>query len=439
MASNFDDVVTSFLNRYRHVDARPRWLPKDVVLTAIISDGPIVEFNGYIFYPLHLVTNSGLAYRFVAVEVVEGSTKGFIELFEAPAEVFGSYMKARVMASQGMHPTDFVIADLEMTPLLLDQTNSAFLVGDSIFAKYYRKVDEFNREATYYEKMETSAAITPYYGKVLDSSGRIESLFTGSLKDPKSLFQVTVDAISLGNWSGVADKIHDAGVALGEVHAAIEAVGAKVEDLIEWYSKRCAVRGDRLHQGVVTIDLSGITYSVDVGETLGTLSGRITTRPAHGDFHLGQCLIEGDRIVVIDFEGEPVGEANQPFDTPFRDLSGALRSISYLVGVASGPEAVVEMADRVIEMRKGFLEGYVSTASGAELVLSDSCTEAVAFFEFEKACYELLYEKTFRPEWIDIPASSIRIVGDALKNRSSWESTQGIDDRIESIANFYRR
>ena len=439
MASNSKAASSYFLNLYASSDERPRWLPKGVVLRSVEPNGPSIELGANTFHPLKLTTDKGTEYRLVAVENAKESDKPFVELFETAAtSTFGPYMKIIARSAQPSSTAEIFTDQIAVTPLALDQTNSAFLVGREIFAKYYRKIDAFNREASYYEKMEISTSLTPYIGTILDSEGRVESLLTGSLDDPKSLFQLTVDAIRDGGWDDVLSNIHAAGVALGDVHNAISKVGASAVNLKEWYQNRCDARGDRLSDGVVEVDIGANAYSVDVGDVLDSLGSSLINSPSHGDFHLGQCLVESGRVVIIDFEGEPVGESQRPFDSPIRDASGALRSLSYLVGVAMGPIGIVSLADRVVEMRREFLYGYASSSTGAKLVLSESFMEAIAFFEFEKACYELLYEKTFRPEWIDIPASSIRQVGDALKGRSSWKDTQGVSDRVESIANFYR-
>lgn len=59
-------------------------------------------------------------------------------------------------------------------------------------------------------------------------------------------------------------------------------------------------------------------------------SGMTMTR-CHGDFHLGQVLIAGDDVVIIDFEGEPGRTLAQrrAKQSPWRDVAGLLRSLSY--------------------------------------------------------------------------------------------------------------
>jgi len=67
--------------------------------------------------------------------------------------------------------------------------------------------------------------------------------------------------------------------------------------------------------------------------------GAIRTR-VHGDFHLGQVLVVKGDAYIVDFEGEPTKSMEKRRDksSPLRDVAGMLRSIDYAVGAASDPQ-----------------------------------------------------------------------------------------------------
>jgi trehalose synthase-fused probable maltokinase len=138
-------------------------------------------------------------------------------------------------------------------------------------------------------------------------------------------------------------------------------------------------------------------------------AGAGRTIRTHGDLHLGQVLHHDGDWMVIDFEGEPAraASARRQKASPLRDVAGMLRSISYLVAAArrAGTDVDDGWED---EAREQFLDAY--RASSAVVVLPASLEaqdQQLVMFELEKAFYELRYELDHRPDWIDIPVTSI--------------------------------
>ena len=118
--------------------------------------------------------------------------------------------------------------------------------------------------------------------------------------------------------------------------------------------------------------------------TYQSLQGRITTQRVHGDLHLGQILQEtsGDesRFHIIDFEGEPGADFHERAhtDPPERDLAAMVRSCHY----AGLPDTHI----------KALLDGY-----------GVHNKDALNAYVIDKLLYEIYYESTHRPDWIDIP------------------------------------
>lgn len=139
----------------------------------------------------------------------------------------------------------------------------------------------------------------------------------------------------------------------------------------------------------------------------------------HGDYHLGQVLIAGDDVIILDFEGEPA----RPLDerklkgSPWRDVAGMLRSFHYAIHSAApkvglnpderpGFEARAELWPQA--MADAFLEAYLTAAKGASFVPSEQDREALLRAHLmEKAVYELGYELNNRPDWAHIPMTGI--------------------------------
>jgi maltose alpha-D-glucosyltransferase/alpha-amylase len=152
----------------------------------------------------------------------------------------------------------------------------------------------------------------------------------------------------------------------------------------------------------------------------GALLGVAKTR-VHGDYHLGQTLVtpDGD-VVLLDFEGEPARplEERRQKTSPLKDVAGMLRSFGYARAATAraGREPLSsEMSDRLArwegEARRAFVEAYLAETrpAGAAFVPSDDAAfaAAVAAWELDKAVYEVNYELSNRPDWLDLPLSTL--------------------------------
>lgn len=138
----------------------------------------------------------------------------------------------------------------------------------------------------------------------------------------------------------------------------------------------------------------------------------------HGDLHLGQVLVVKGDAYLIDFEGEPARPLaeRRGKHSPYKDVSGVLRSFDYAAAMALETPAVegAQMAEqarqRVVrrylqEARQAFVQAYrLATASLAhEWQDPASADAALALFSLEKAAYELAYEAQNRPTWLPVP------------------------------------
>ncbi|WP_054048825.1 hypothetical protein [Alloactinosynnema sp. L-07] len=129
----------------------------------------------------------------------------------------------------------------------------------------------------------------------------------------------------------------------------------------------------------------------------------------HADLHLGQALRTPDRWVIIDFEGEPGSSQRDRVtpSSPLRDVAGMLRSFDYAAHhLLIGSKARDRVRDKARlwaqRNRDAFCDGYATVADDPR-----TDVELLAAFELDKAVYEVAYEQTHRPTWVDIPLSAV--------------------------------
>lgn len=151
----------------------------------------------------------------------------------------------------------------------------------------------------------------------------------------------------------------------------------------------------------------------------------------HGDYHLGQVLNTGKDFVIIDFGGEPrktLGERSLK-RSPLVDVAGMLRSFDYAASVTLRQQhepdqaALAPWAELWVKtISEAFLEGYFAVARPAKLVPADEADTAllVRVFLLDKAIYEVGYELSYRPDFVEIPLRAVEtLLADAAATADS--------------------
>jgi maltokinase len=139
----------------------------------------------------------------------------------------------------------------------------------------------------------------------------------------------------------------------------------------------------------------------------------------HGDLHLAQMLLGDAGWFVLDFEGEPVRPVAERVraSSPLRDVAGMVRSFHYAARTGlteRGRDVDAELVDLTNQWESRaadeFWRGYQSV-DGIDRLLPASTADRESLlraFELDKAIYEIIYELSHRPDWVDIPASAVR-------------------------------
>jgi len=148
---------------------------------------------------------------------------------------------------------------------------------------------------------------------------------------------------------------------------------------------------------------------LDALEAIAHLPQTAVHSRLHGDYHLGQLLIDqSDKTLhVIDFEGEPRRTlADRRRKTSiFKDLAGMSRSFEYLCHKPENCETHMKATD----LTRAFLRSYTANAYG-QCFYPNTKGEAESLlnlFVLDKAIYELAYEAQYRPEWLDAPLTAV--------------------------------
>jgi maltose alpha-D-glucosyltransferase/alpha-amylase len=159
-----------------------------------------------------------------------------------------------------------------------------------------------------------------------------------------------------------------------------------------------------------------------VDELGGRAAGSLRTR-IHGDLHLGQVLVAGGDVQIIDFEGEPKKSLAQrrAKASPLRDVAGLIRSFDYAAAqiartrTNAGAEGEARAADLLQRFRNdartALLAGYAEGAGDSLPPIDEGLLD---LFTIEKAAYEVGYEVANRPDWLVVPLRGLAALADRV-------------------------
>ena len=137
-----------------------------------------------------------------------------------------------------------------------------------------------------------------------------------------------------------------------------------------------------------------------------TTQGSFVPQRIHGDYHLGQLLIDGKKFTVLDFEGEPARtlDFRRRLRSPAADIAGMLRSFAYAEAVRQTSIPEEKRSAEPCSYGLSFLIGY-SQESGIPI---KQLEEESRPYILSKAVYEACYELEFRPDWFWIPEKALK-------------------------------
>jgi maltokinase len=150
-------------------------------------------------------------------------------------------------------------------------------------------------------------------------------------------------------------------------------------------------------------EIADLIEAMPVERTLGI--------PTHGDLHLGQVLRAGDRVLLIDFEGNPLtANAPQPPQRPAAvDTASVIQSIDHAVRMAQHRRpGMDDICDALAaQLADVGLSGYRRRLS--EFIMPGLLNERLLpGLRAAQELHELVYAVRRLPRWIYAPTLALR-------------------------------
>ncbi|MCI0409216.1 MAG: putative maltokinase, partial [Acidobacteria bacterium] len=362
----------------------------------------------------------------------------------------------------------------EMRPPMVAGSNTAVILGDQLFLKVYRHLQEgLSPEVElghFLTEISPFAHVVPLAGALeyqdVEGNRFALGLLQGYVANQGDAWSYTLDYLKRFLEAARLKPLEEMMAQAEELHAVhllmMHTLGRRTGELQQALSRRTGdpafdpepISAEDLSywseqirdEAVRTLDLVQ-RYQERLPASLGTeierllslrraIENRISdltpldleafkTRH-HGDYHLGQVLLVENDFIIVDFEGEPARPLHErrAKHSPLRDVAGMLRSFDYAASVAVQYCALERPEDRMLLepharawerlARAAFLAGYREGVEGCPSYPAnpDHSDRLIRLFMLEKALYELRYELDNRPDWIGVPLLGLlRLLG----------------------------
>ena len=361
------------------------------------------------------------------------------------------------------------VADEEVQPVTVEQSNTSILIGERMMLKVIRQVmpgvhPEIEM-GTFLTEREFPA-IAPLLGEVrrvaedgqqytlmilqgyVASQGdawqwtrdtlerAIRDQLVGGLSEQENQFTALAELESFGATLGerlgqmhvlLADA--DGGEGFGFSHCDqrasahwAEQINQQLQTALDIIGRHRDTLPESARQQAQWLEERRESLMAMVTELALRSEGGIRIR-VHGDLHLGQVLVLPGDACFIDFEGEPTRslEQRRQRQSPLKDVTGLLRSFDYAAATAQRSVYGTDHSEEAQQARLLICQRYREQASAAFLRAyrtasadlphswrnADGEQAALTLFSIEKAAYEINYEASYRPEWLDVPLAGL--------------------------------
>ncbi|WP_093169607.1 hypothetical protein [Sinosporangium album] len=309
----------------------------------------------------------------------------------------------------------------------VDQSNHSVVVGESAVVKWFTPPLPLPQPGPELLAHLVAAGFTatapPYAALTRRADGGpdvLVALVTGYLPDARDGWEWCVDEAEAGRAAFAEELGHLA----ADLHAALATPSAVLPQPVrrEPPSGLMPYRAPYLARAeaalVEALELTGghdgawLAAHADALRTALTPLADVADTPlirVHGDLHVGQVLRWRDGYAVIDFDGNPVVEAADPFQPAARDLAQLGTSLEHAAQVAIKRRGVAprHAAQWAESARDALLNAYTSRLArhGRSDLLDPSLLRP---FEIEQECRELIYAARRLPRWRYAPMGVLR-------------------------------
>jgi len=317
-------------------------------------------------------------------------------------------------------------------PITVDQTNTSVAVADRAVVKWlHPPVPEPHRGVELLRQLAAAGfERTPRLLGVRVVDGMVDAVVTEYRPGARDGWDWYIaEAEAWARSDDTIDSLIDGAVAFGELAADMHTALATPTAVMPEPVGRASIEPVRA-RGIALLDEALAVTEGSAGDQLRALAPRIhaeiaafggvdevVVQPVHGDFHAGQLLLAGDRLDVIDLDGDPVAapadrHARQP---AVRDVAAMVQAIDH-VGRVADKRLDHRRSDRVDAFIAASIEAALVAyrarlvASASPVVVDDRLLRPMRIVQ---ELHELVYAARHLPVWLYVPAAALPALFDS--------------------------
>lgn len=306
--------------------------------------------------------------------------------------------------------------DAAERPITVDQTNHSVVVDEAVIVKWlHSPCPGPHRGVMLMEHLsEVGFADMPAFLGAHVSGRQVLAVLTGHLAGARDGWEWYVDLLTedldAGHPTRSLRSAVELGALTGRLHHALATRSSVIDQPVGW-----AGAGAEHARAVALLETALAVTDGEAGRRLAgraapirraidalASAGSVEVQHIHGDLHVGQVLRWRDRLVVIDFDGNPVdGPGHDARRSPMVDLASIVQSVDHVGRVVARrrPDLEPAVADFIAEATAAVVSSYGR--------LGPVDTELFTALRTAQELHELVYAHRHLPRWRYVPEAAL--------------------------------
>lgn len=304
-------------------------------------------------------------------------------------------------------------------PVTVDQTNRSVVVDDTVIVKWFvPPVPDPHPGIAMIERLRALGFVEmPQYFGAHKVHGVVVATVSEFLLGAVDGWTWYVDEL-VGSADGTVpvQRVIDSATAIGalaaRLHVASATGGAVTVDLGDEVARWWLLLDEALDvvTGAAAATLRDCESAIREAFAAGASDRAVPAIAVHGDFHVGQLLRTADRLVITDFDGNPLlgQSARHRLRPAVVDVASLVQSIDHAGRVAQKrrPDAALRLESLLAASTRAALHGYRTGIGSAQVqwLLDETSLWPM---RVAQELHELVYAARHLPTWTYAPLATL--------------------------------